>query len=186
MTNFRRLPLTFDPAAALAQLAEHDGLWGHHPARIDAPRSPHAQSLDIWLRFRPEGELQEPADYDRPHFPSFWPAWWLLPALHSVAFDIARIVEAVSIGTILLTKMPPGTSILPHVDTGWVPRFNNTKAYAILQANPGCLNFCGGEMVTMAPGEVWLFRNDIAHSVENHGSTDRIALIVTMRTETRP
>jgi hypothetical protein len=38
----------------------------------------------------------------------------------------------------------------------------------------------------MRAGEAWTFRNDIEHSVENGGKTDRIAVILTMHTETRP
>jgi hypothetical protein len=186
MKHFRRIFSGLDVAPALAQLDAHPELWGEHPERIKAPNSPHAQSQDVWLRFRPEAELHEPADYGAPHFAVFWPAWWLLPGLHAITYDVMRAVEATYLGGCLITRIPAGKQILPHVDKGWHPAWNDTKAYVILAANPGCVNRCGEEDVVMREGEAWIFRNDILHSVQNWGSTDRIALILTMKTERSP
>jgi hypothetical protein len=182
MQNFRRIG-EFDPRPALAQLDAHPELWGENPERTNAPGSPHAQSLDIWLRFRAREELTAPERYGEPHFASFYPAWSLLPALHPLVFDLMRKVGAVYLGGIMLTRLPAGARILPHHDDGWHARFMNCKCYCILAANACCINFCGDEAVTMRPGESWQFRNDIQHSVENNGDTDRIAMICTMRVE---
>lgn len=189
MQHFRRLFSGLDVKPAMAQLEARPELWGHHPVRTDMPGSPHGQSKDIWLRFKPQRELaapHDPRDYATPHFAEFWPAWWLLPGLHSLAYDVMRAVEAVYLGGILMTKIPAGKAILPHVDTGWHPEFNDTKAYVILRANRQCINRCLDESVVMAEGDAWTFRNDIEHSVENNGDTDRIAMILTMRTEKHP
>ena len=171
---------------ALEQLKAHPELWGQHPERINAPNSPHAQSSDIWLRFRPKAELREPADDGAPHFAEFWPAWHALPGLHSITFDVMRAVEATYLGGCLMTRIPAGAEILPHVDRGWHPTWNDTKVYVILRANDRCLNYCGGEECVMKPAEAWTFRNDITHSVLNGGDTERIAVILTMRTERAP
>ena len=183
MKKFRLLFDGIDTAPALDQLRAHPELWAAVPQRLTVPDSPHVESQDIWLRFRNKGELQEPADYGAPHFAEFWPAWHLLPGLHPVVFDAMRAVEAVYLGGCLITKIPPGASIHPHIDHGWHPTFNNCKVYIILQANPECVNYCEDEHVKMRAGEAWMFRNDIVHSVENNGATDRIAVICTMRVE---
>ncbi len=183
MKHFRRIFSGIDVAPAVAQLDAHPELWGAHPERVQAPNSPHAQSQDIWLRFRDPAELHEPADYAAPHFAVFYPAWHALPALHPIAFDVMRAMEAVYLGGCLITKIPAGASILPHVDEGWHPAFNQTKVYAILRANDRCINRCLDESLVMRAGEAWQFRNDVEHSVENRGTTERIALILTMRTE---
>lgn len=171
---------------ALAQLDAHPELWGQHPERIDAPNSPHAQSQDIWLRFRPETELHQPADYGAPHFAEFYPAWWLLPGLHRLAFEVMCAMQATYLGGCLLTRIPAGKAILPHVDTGWHPTWNETKCYVILKANKGCINHCLDETVVMQAGDCWQFRNDVEHSVWNRGDTDRIAMILTMHVERPP
>jgi hypothetical protein len=183
MTLFLRIATQMNVAPALAEVESQPELWGQYPERLIVPNSPHAQSQDIWLRFRPRAELTDPAKCGEPHFPVFYPAWDRLPGLHPLVFDIMARVKATSLGGILMTKIPPGKAILPHTDSGWHPTFNDTKAYVILKANDLCFNRCLDETVIMQPGEAWLFRNDIVHSVENHGATDRIALIITMRTK---
>lgn len=181
MKHFQRLQEGIETAAALQQIEAHPALWGEHPERT-GPGSPHAQSQDIWLRFRSLAELTQPSRFAEPHFAEFYPAWHALPALHPIVFNVMRLASAVYLGGILLTRIPPGGRILPHTDAGWHATFLNTKAYAILKANEGCLNHCGGETVVMRPGEAWRFENLTEHSVENLGDADRIALIITMRT----
>ncbi len=183
MRHFRLIDEGLPVADVLEQIDRHPDLWGRHPERIVVPGSPHAQSSDIWLRFRPQSELQEPADYGAPHFAEFYPAWSDLPALHPLVFDVMRTVQATYLGGILITRIPAGAAILPHVDSGWHPETMDTKAYIVLRANDGCINYCGNESVVMRAGEAWTFRNDVVHSVENHGDTERIAVIATMRTK---
>ena len=183
MKNFHRLAEGIPVDEACGQILAQPHLWDRDPERTVLPNSPHAQSSDIWLRFRAKQELTEPARYAEPHFAVFYPAWHDLPALHPIVFRIMAKVQAVYLGGILITKIPPGKVILPHVDTGWHPEFMNCKAYVILQANDGCFNHCEDETVIMRPGEAWLFNNRVTHSVENRGEQDRIALITTMRVE---
>lgn len=183
MTNFSKIGEGLNVAPVLAQLYAQPHLWDQDPERTTLPNSPHAESSDIWVRFRAKRELTEPARYGDPHFAEFYPAWHALPAFQPLAFAVMAMVQAVYLGGILITRIPGGGRILPHIDTGWHPEFMNTKAYVILKANPGCLNFCGEETVIMQAGEVWLFNNLITHSVENHGDEERIAAVITMRCE---
>ena len=172
-----------DVQPTLRQLARHPELWGKKAARIDVKDSPHAQTQDIWLRFRDEKELTSPEKYGEPHFATFWPAWYALPGLHPIVYDVMAMVQAVYLGGILMTKILPGKAVLPHIDHGWHPTFNNTKAYVIFKANERCINQFPGEKVIMRPGDVWLFNNQVVHSVENDGDDERIAMVITMRVE---
>ena len=182
MKHFHRLMTNIDGSWATSQLAAHPELWNQHPERTSIPGSPHAASSDIWLRFRDPTELHEPADYGAPHFAVWYPAWHLLPGLHPIVFDVARAVEATYIGGCLITRIPAGAAILPHVDRGWHPESLPAKAYIILKANDGCVNWCEDEAVVMKTGTAWRFRNDLVHSVQNNGDSERIAVILTMRT----
>lgn len=186
MNNFRRILFGLPIWPALAQLDAQPELWGQNPERIAVEGSPHAQSSDIWLRFRPKAELHEPSDYGAPHFAEMWPAWHALPGLHAITFDVMRAVEATYLGGCLITRIPPGAQILPHVDRGWHPTFNNEKVYVILRANDRCINYCGDEECYMPPATAWTFRNDIEHAVVNGGETERVAMILTMRVEGVP
>jgi hypothetical protein len=183
MKYFRRLNEIFPTDLALTQLERRPDLWDRDPQRTTASNSPHRQSSDIWLRFRPRSELSTPETYGEPHFAAFWPAWDELPALRPIVFRVMSLVDAVYLGGILLTRIPAGCEIFPHVDRGWHPEFLNRKVYVIIKANERCLNHCMDETVTMRPGEAWLFDNGVTHSVENRGDDERIAMIVTMRSE---
>lgn len=181
--HFECLARSLDVQEALAQIKAQPELWGQNPERTAAPSSPHAQSRDIWIRFRARHELVRPEQYSEPHFAEFYPAWHALPALRPLVFGIMAKVEAVYLGGIMLTRLPAGSEILPHVDGGWHADYMNTKAYVILQANDACVNYCGSESVVMHAGEAWRFDNDVVHSVVNGGDADRIAMILTCRCE---
>lgn len=171
-----------DVAAALAQIDAAPGFWGQFPARTEG-QSPHRESQDIWLRFRPWAELTDRLKYGEPHFAVWYEAWHVLPALRPIVFDIMRLVEAEYVGGVLLTRIPAGARIHPHHDRGsWHAEWLNTKVYLILRANAACLNRYEDEAMVMRPGEAWRFNNLVSHSVENNGETERIALIITMRT----
>lgn len=181
MRYFQKIDEGIDVTDAIWQLDQHPEVWDRDRERIDAPNSPHVESSDIWLRFRPRRDLNRPASFGEPHFAEFYPAWHVLTALHPVVFRIMNRVEATYLGGCLITKIPAGKSIHPHIDRGWHPETMGTKVYVILAANDQCLNRCAGETVVLRPGEAWTFRNDVLHSVKNGGETDRIAVILTMR-----
>lgn len=173
-------------APILEELDAHPELWGARPDRTAWAASPHRESLDIWLRFRPEAEVGDVRSYLDQHVSVWWPAVAALPSLRPVVFNLARMIEATEIGSCLLTRIPPACQVYPHEDHSWAAHHFNAKLYLILRANPECLNICGEDRAVMAPGEVWAFRNDLPHSVINGGETERIAAILTMRVEAWP
>lgn len=183
MNHFAKIIEGIDVAPVLAQLAAHPDLWDRDPERTALPDSPHAQASDIWIRFRAKSELTEPAKYGEPHFAEFYPAWYELTALRPIVFRVMARMQAVYLGGILITRIPAGAKILPHVDRGWHPEFMNAKAYVIFQANERCINRCEDEAVIMRPGEAWLFNNLVTHSVDNDGDEERLVMVMTMRVE---
>ena len=77
----------------------------------------------------------------------------------------------------LLTKMPPGSAIPEHVDSG--PALMNChRVHIPITTNDNVLFIVGGEEKTMRVGEFWEINNAFDHSVENKGNEDRIHLIV--------
>lgn len=184
MQYFRKIAEGIDVAPVVAQLAEHPELWGEHPERVAYPGSPHRETQDIWLRFRDPADLRQPSDFGTPHFAVFYPAWHKLPAVQPIVFDLMAREQAVYLGGILMTRLPPRSQVYRHHDRGsWHSSWLNRKVYVILQANQWCLNWCEDEEVRMAAGEAYEFNNLVDHGVVNEGTTDRLALIVTMRCE---
>lgn len=179
----QRLATNVNVGPALAEIQANQILWGADPERTVMPNSPHAQAPDIWLRCRPRREIHNKADFGEPHFPEFYPAWERLPALHEIVFGVMRLCSATSLGFTMLSLIPAGKEVRPHLDSGWHSNHFDRKVYVILKANDRCPNTFPDGSVIMRPGEAWAFENRVTHSVQNNGDDDRIALIITMRTE---
>jgi hypothetical protein len=112
----------------------------------------------------------------------FWPAWQELPSLRPMIFALMHRVAAVELGSILITRLPPGGEILPHSDAGnWAPEYYNMKAHITLAGQAEVL--CVEEACQFVAGTIWTFDNLLVHSIRNNGSDDRIVCIVSMRCE---
>ena len=161
------------------QLDAHPELWNGNTERRDAPGSPHTAMSDVWVRY-----ADGPVDHQVSHVSVMHPAWSVLTNIHELVFDLMRNQTATQLGGILITRIPPGGEIKPHDDRGsWHAEFYNRKVYVVLRSNARCINECEGEEVAMRAGEVWTFDNLRSHSVQNGGATERITLIICLRTE---
>lgn len=187
LQQFRWIHHGLDVAPILAELDAQPDLWDQHPERRTAPGSPHAGMMDVWVRARAYSDLQTPGAFREEHRPVFYPAWHRLPSIQPVVHGLMAMCQGVELGNVLITRIRPGQRVLPHVDTGWAPEFYTSKFYIVLRGNADVVNLAGEgadeEQVVMAPGSIWAFENRVVHSIENRGTTDRISLIVTLRTE---
>jgi hypothetical protein len=181
--HFHLLGSGIDVSGLNLELYRQPSLWNQHNARTDGPGS-FTGTDDIWIRFRPFGELTSSIAYTEPFALAFYDAWDLLPHLRPIVFGLMARCEAVHLGGILITRVPAGKRVAPHDDKGrWHSEHFKTKAYVPLMTNPACYNTCGDERVTMDVGSAWLFDNLEVHSTVNDGDTDRVTLIVSMRCE---
>lgn len=157
-------------------------LWNTHAQRTR--NDTFYGTSDIWVRFRDPAELKEPKDFGTPHFPVWYPAWHKLPALKPIVFDLMARVRATHLGGILITRIPPHGEIKPHHDRGgWHAEFYQRKVYVPIKTNDHVANHCEEETVIMRRGDAWWFNNLVTHSVVNGGDSERVTLIVCMRTE---
>lgn len=167
-----------------AQLEQHPELWDACTQRKARQGSPHTGMQDIWVRYN-EGDPYSPTFNDR-HVPVWYPAWKVLPALKPIVFDLMRKVDGEMLGGVLITKISPGSGIDPHADDGWHVQYYD-KFYVSIRSEPGAMFFCQHEdtLECLEPqvGECWLFDNRKRHWVENQSTSDRITLIVCIRTE---
>lgn len=185
MRHFKRIATRIDVSGVLSDLEQNADLWNANTART-SPESPHYGVPDIWVRYRAPEELTTPEAFREPHFAMFYPAWKRLQALEPIVFGIMKRARprAVGLGGILITKIPAGGSVKPHHDRGgWHAEFYNTKIYVGIKSNPHCVNYCEGEQIVINEGDAVTFDNLLTHSVENRGDTDRITLIICLRTE---
>jgi hypothetical protein len=182
MRYFQRVHEGLDVAPMLADLAANPAVWDEFTERTRSPDGYMHGTSDVWLRYFSRDKLRTAADYLGEGRCDFYPAWYLLPSLHDVAYNLMGMCRGVELGTCLISRIPPGGEVKPHRDGAcWTARFYQRKFYVILQANPLCLNVTEDEEVVMRAGEIWAFDNLHTHAVYNRGDTERINLIITLR-----
>jgi hypothetical protein len=181
MSRFVQLAGGIDVVPVMLELNRATDLWDKNPERRLYPGTPHAAMTDITVRYMPKDQVtMETRRLE--HRNVFWPAWYRLPALRPMVFALMARVQAVELGSILITKLPPGKAIEPHSDKGnWAPEFYNCKAHITLAGSAQVR--CEDDAVEMKTGTIWTFNNLLNHSVECIGEYDRISCIVSMRTE---
>lgn len=186
MKNLLKIAQGVDVTPLLLQIQRQPNLWNRHGLRLKRENSPHRDASDIWLRYNDIKPYDLVGDYEGindEHESKFYPEWYALPAARSIVMGLLARVEGTRLGGVLVTKIPAGKCIFPHVDRGWHPEYYNTKLYVVLQSNPQCVNRVEDEQVAMVPGEVWFFDNTKEHEVQNNGPEDRITLIICARCE---
>jgi hypothetical protein len=182
VTRFLKIASGIDTMGVLLDLNRAPHLWDQNTTRKTYPGTPHAEMSDIWVRFRAPDQIKSHSSHKDEYRNVFWPAWHEMPSLRPLVASLKTRVDAVELGSILITKLPPGGAIMPHDDRGsWAAEFYNSKVHVTLAGSS--LSRCGDETVTMTGGDVWTFDNLIEHDVQNVGNVDRIALIVSMRVE---
>lgn len=180
--RFVQLASGVDTTPVLLDLVRAAHLWDRNPERRLYPGTPHAAMIDITVRYMPEEQLTGLEVRRAEHRNVFWPAWQELPALRPMVFALMHRVAAVELGSILITKLPPGMMIAPHSDAGnWAPEYYNCKCHVTLAGT--ALVRCEDEACQFVAGTVWTFDNLLTHSIENTGECDRIVVIVSMRCE---
>jgi hypothetical protein len=175
MKNFLRIADGVDVTPVLHALAINPGLWDENTLRTAHAETAHAAVSDIWLMFNdPDGVVVNDIQV-KPY-----PAWDVLKPLRALILELMHRVNGVQLGRCIVTRLPPGKTITPHVDGG-APATFYTRYQIALQSLPGALFNIEDETVCFRPGEIWLINNRAEHSVINNSADDRIVCIVDIR-----
>ena len=179
MVNFYKLASGIDVSKINAQLAANPQLWDEHTARKDSTASPHKQMQDIWLRYNNPDTIGTTA-FNEEHDSVWYPAAERLSAAVMQAFNIMAAYRGERLGGVLITRIPPGGRIEPHIDMGWHVDYYD-KFYLHLESPKGA-KFCY-DNATIEPkvGDLYWLDNSIRHWVENDGDTYRTTLIVCIK-----
>lgn len=178
---FIRLPIMFDTEKAVEFLKSDHSFWDEHNKRRTFPNSPHAEMVDIWVRF---GDVSN-GDYSalgKDHDSVWYQSASVIPDIKRMVFELMSAVNGERLGGVLITKLPPGGVIKPHVDSGW--HANYYEKFYIALSNQDGARFCfEHDNINAKNGECYWFRNDVLHWVENDSDQDRIAMIVCIKTD---
>ena len=81
-----------------------------------------------------------------------------------------------------LMRLTPGSRIKEHDDGDLSAEDGTLRIHAPITTNPDVVFEVNRRPVTMAPGEAWYLRLSDPHRVANHGTTDRIHLVIDVAT----
>lgn len=176
MSKIKLLAEGVDVAPMLWALQNHPELWDQDTGRTERADSPHREVHDIWARYAQRG-----TDGSVPHSAVWYPAAEVLP-IKALIYPLMAAFEGDQLGGVLITKVPPGKSVKPHIDPGWHARFYQKFAIQI-QAHPGqAFNFEGESLMTK-PGDLYWFDNSHMHWVTNDSDQDRVTVIACIKTD---
>lgn len=192
----------------LSELAANEDLWNAYTLRTSGAAPAHNEVSDIWVRYRSwdhyltirqhylalvderehlvrDALQRAAADFvGHEHESTWYPAIDKLPSLRSLIFEVCRYWEVERLGGVLITRIPPGGSVKPHIDRGWHATYYE-KIAVQLASNPSqAFHFEDGEF-RCEPGTVYTFDNNFTHWVSNDSAEPRMTCIVCVRRDQR-
>lgn len=182
MIPIRALENGYNVAPLVDQLAAHPDVWNRHTGRTDAYGTPHKQVDDIWVRYNAPENIGKPAFHEE-HESSWYPCVADIPAAWSLARRVWRQVGGWRLGGVLITRVPPGGRVEPHIDNGWHARVHDKFALQIKGNKDQAFCFDGHEL-RAEPGDLYTFDNSQTHWVINDSDEERITMIVCVRKPT--
>lgn len=183
--SIRALPQKYDVAQAVAEIDRQPDVWNRHRDRLDRYGSPHTQVDDIWVRFNAiESMAKNPvAFFQGEHESDWYPVADQLPAVRALVDEVYRDVGGARLGGVLITRIPPGGRVEPHIDTGWHAGYYDKFAVQLKGNAQQAFCFEDARLSPM-PGELYTFDNSKLHWVTNDSDEDRMTLIVCIKRET--
>lgn len=179
MASISPLGFTFDVTQALRELDAAPELWNEHRQRLNGP---HTDVSDIWVRYRPWNEYDgNPVFFNQPHKSEWYAGAAKIPAVRELAEQMFHLVSGAELGGVLITLIPAGGEVKPHVDGGWHAEYY--RKFAIQLKGNEKQAFCFEDSrLSAEPGESYEFDNSKLHWVTNDSDEERMTLIVCVRT----
>lgn len=178
----RALPFRYEVAEAVGQLDSQPDVWNRFRHRLDRYGSPHTGVSDVWVRFNDLANLDaDPVAFFQGEHESVWYAVAeQLPAVRGLVKQLFNDVSGQRLGGVLITRIPAGGDVKPHVDTGWHAGYY--EKFAIQLKGTPEQAFCFEDsQLSALPGESYTFDNSKLHWVTNCSDSDRMTLIVCIK-----
>lgn len=183
MQNFLKIASGVDVMPLVLALQRQPELFGRNKERQYSPDPTHREMTDVWVRMNDRKQFDESGDWSKScdeHDSVWYPEADAIPQVRPIVFALMARVEGERLGGILITKLPPGGKLAPHIDYGWHAGYYD-KYYVALHNKPGSrFSFPDGSFEAVS-GDVYWFRNDVLHSVTNDSDDDRLSMIVCIR-----
>jgi Aspartyl/Asparaginyl beta-hydroxylase len=181
MMPIRLLKTGFDVDQALAEIEAHPEFWNLIPFRREKYGTPHNGVDDIWVRYNAwrnfDGDHQK---FNSEHDSEWYPAAYELPAVMDLVFEVMSLVRGERLGAVLITRIPPGGMVAPHIDGGWHAGYYRKFAIQLMGNHDQAFCYDGWELRTN-PGDLFTFHNNVSHWVTNESNIHRMTLIICIR-----
>lgn len=166
----------YDVAEAVRQLESQPDVWNRYTLRTDAYA--HRAVDDVWCRYNAWGNWNgDVAAFNGPHESVWYPVIGQLPAVWSLVRRVMRDMAIKTLGGVLITRIPPGGRVEPHIDNGWHARHYEKFAVQLRGNDRQAFHFEDAELRAQ-PGDLYTFDNSRLHWVTNDSDEDRITLII--------
>lgn len=166
----------------LKQIAAHPEVWDTHKLRTESYGTPHTQVSDIWVRYNDWANFDGDAAKFvlEPHESVWYPVADIIPEVRYLVSQVMTAVNGEELGGVLITRVPPGGEVAPHIDNGWHARYY--QKYAIqLKGNENQVFWFQDSELRSLPGDLYTFDNSKLHAVYNKSDEERITLIICIR-----
>lgn len=194
MKHLRAIADGLDIAPVLSDLDNAPLLWNAHKLRTDYYGGEHSQVSDIWVRYRRFEDLAELQQIDpahaaqrfvsEPHDSVWYPGSDQLPNLKVLIFEVMRYYLVERLGGVLITRIPPGGEVKPHVDGGWHAGYYEKVAVQLKGGPDQAFCFEDGEF-TCPAGTLYTFDNSKKHWVYNRSNEERMTLFICVKRDAR-
>lgn len=185
--SFCKLNLKVDVTPLKMALKAKPHLYGKYNLRSQGD-SPHRETTDIWVRtndVNPYLARGSMAGFTDKHDPVWYPVCQELQEINPIVAAIIKHVGGEALGTILITKLPAGGKIHPHMDSGWNAEYFD-KFYVPVENRRGSIFNFKGSHIDPEIGKVYQFDNSKLHWINNDSDGDRVAMIVCIRHKKQP
>jgi hypothetical protein len=180
MTPIKLLSTGFPVSQCLQEIDSNPDVWDRYTLRT-AGYTPHSKISDIWIRYNAWENYQgDRARFNSEHDSVWYPAVAQLPSVRSLVMDVFNYVQGERLGGVLITKIPPGCMVRPHIDTGWHATYYDKYAVQLRGDNRQAFCFESVQLSTM-PGDLYTFDNSKLHWVVNNSDEERMTLIICIR-----
>lgn len=165
----------------VSQLAACPEAWNAHTQRTESYDTPHRAVDDIWVRYNAwENFHGDRAAFNGEHESSWYPVVGKIPDAWWLARKVCRHVGGKRLGGVLITRIPAGGEVKPHIDTGWHAGYYEKFAIQVKGNKDQAFCFEDRELRPEA-GDLYTFDNSRMHWVRNDSDKERITLIICIR-----
>lgn len=167
----------FDVSELVREIDNTPAIWNQYTERTDSPSSPHREVDDVWYRYCGRDNFEH---CHEPHQSVWYPQADMTPAVYDIVEQVCHEVHVEILGGVLMTRIPPGKNVYPHVDGGWHADFYDKICVSVKANKYQAFSFPGVNHVS-EPGDAFWFENSIEHWVTNPSDEERISLIICLK-----